>query len=106
MNVRKPQQSQMQISIRYVEKQNGRKVMFDGRKILHSLTQLTHDSDLIRRANALVLAQIASFTRIDTVTIRQLLISTLDLLGHHELAQRYVEERQTPEVQGQQLSFF
>ncbi len=105
MNARKPQQSHIQISIRYVEKQNGRKVTFDGQKILQSLSKLTQDSDLIRRANALIMAQLAAFTRVDTLTFRQLFINTLNLLGHQELAEKYTAQRDDSELSGQQLSF-
>lgn len=57
MNKQKPQQSHIQITVRFVEKRNGKKDVFDARKILSSLNHLTHDDRLIRRTNALVLAK-------------------------------------------------
>jgi len=108
VNKQKPQQSHIQITVRFVEKQNGKKALFDARKILRSLNHLTHDDRLIRRINALVLAQIAGYSQIDTATIRQLIISTLNLLDHPELAKRYDEYRPSATKQDQfkQLSFF
>ncbi|MBT9672630.1 hypothetical protein GPK34_11400 [Secundilactobacillus kimchicus] len=108
VNKRNPLQSHIQVTVRYVEKRNGKKANFDARKILSSLNHLTHDDRLIRRTNALVLAQIASYTQIDTQTIRDLIIKTLNQLDHPELAKRYDEYRpsQPSKSSFQQLSFF
>lgn len=43
MNKRNPLQSHIQVTVRYVEKRNGKKANFDARKILSSLNHLTHD---------------------------------------------------------------
>ncbi|GAA3616957.1 hypothetical protein GCM10022296_21280 [Secundilactobacillus similis DSM 23365 = JCM 2765] len=108
VNKQKPQQSHIQITVRFVEKKNGKKAVFDARKILRSLNHLTHDDRLIRRINALVLAQIAGYAQIDTLTIRQLITSTLIQLDHPELAKRYEEYRPSAvkKTEFQQLSFF
>lgn len=91
MNKINPLQSHIQVTVHYVKKRNGKKVDFDECKILNSLKQLTHDNRLVNRTNALVLAQIASYTQIDTQTIRELLIQTLEQLNHHKLAKLYDE---------------
>ncbi|ANZ60414.1 hypothetical protein AYR62_15270 [Secundilactobacillus paracollinoides] len=108
MNKQKPQQSHIQITVRFVEKRNGKKDVFDARKILSSLNHLTHDDRLIRRTNALVLAQIAGYSQIDTQTIRQLITSTLTQLDHPELAKRYSEYHPSnpKNASFKQLSFF
>ncbi len=76
MNKQKPQQSHIQITVRFVEKQNVKKALFDARKILRSLNHLTHDDRLIRRINARVPESSVDLLAITAVMLPWQLAST------------------------------